>query len=667
MDESSASFVQHERLWVTAEAAITGAEWRGSPHEQNYQRQASHESPSRMLLVRAESQQRLRVADFSTSGSNKPSSAESPGLSPFPTKVYNILQRHRVSHIHIEFANRASDTFPLPHSKELQQQQHQGQRDGPMPLSGPSGVSVRAEFWPFDSLYHRDPLGFDGSYNRNDSNNKYHTGPATYTTRFHALLQDLVADRILLAPVVSLDKPRLRRDVHTRSTPPFNPPATANGTRPSTVTVETILPTEVAPAAVESFQAFANLATCTALFANADAWSNFWVGAQDATTPSKRKWQLATTTPLSRRTVYWDLSANEACFVREYRGDGETSDACVYRFTHGLSYAVIGPADSSSHPTVAEIVPITRLETCPFSPLVQLDVLVHDETSLSATLVSRQTLTPDTELPHASLEALEQSRSAYRQRGFWRLIVGLDRRKGVANSGRLWMTVENDHDCAATGIVLQQIPQIIQPIWSTLTLITESYATDVAEISYLAWADLDQHSLQVLENGSLEFLFTHILPPKSSLTFSIDYNPSFLPFETFPGDANRGFELPPARVFLQSSCVSNKTTAQPFVVNTTLYGESLLLMAPLPDMSMPFNVLSLCCTLYAFVLGSILNLVTRKASEKIKYSMDPSAKPKSKLDRVREKARTTYDRIRAKCRGRRAMEEHENGAKLKNE
>jgi hypothetical protein len=64
-------------------------------------------------------------------------------------------------------------------------------------------------------------------------------------------------------------------------------------------------------------------------------------------------------------------------------------------------------------------------------------------------------------------------------------------------------------------------------------------------------------------------------------------------------------------------------------------------MAPVPDLSMPFNVLSLTCTLYAFIIGSLINLVLRKASERVKYTLHPDLKPKSKLQLLKERAKSS--------------------------
>eukprot|EP00797_Seminavis_robusta_P008509 Sro15_g011290.1 GPI transamidase component (204) ;mRNA; r:128196-128807 len=133
----------------------------------------------------------------------------------------------------------------------------------------------------------------------------------------------------------------------------------------------------------------------------------------------------------------------------------------------------------------------------------------------------------------------------------------------------------------------------------------------------------DLHHQNVFDDGTLFFRIPHwnvTTTTKSrphSLSISLDYRPAFLSFEHFPGDANRGVEIPPAKATF--TCQQ-----QPPI---HLYSNSLLLLPPVPDMSMPFNVLSMSCSLYAFVVGSILNLLIRKGSERVQRTYDPSKVP----------------------------------------
>jgi hypothetical protein len=190
------------------------------------------------------------------------------------------------------------------------------------------------------------------------------------------------------------------------------------------------------------------------------------------------------------------------------------------------------------------------------------------------------------------------------------------------NSGRLITLLENHDSCPVHVQVEQTMESIFVPVWQSLTLTPSS--------------------VEVLPDGSTRLGFEYELPALSTFQVSIDYEPAFLPFQRFPGDPNRGFEMTPVHAtFTSSSNICVPTT-------TTLYSNSILLMAPVPDMSMPFNVLSLTCTLYAFVIGSIINQLVRKASESVKKENNKSWK-----DRIKQALREKWTRLT----GRAATEE----------
>jgi hypothetical protein len=55
---------------------------------------------------------------------------------------------------------------------------------------------------------------------------------------------------------------------------------------------------------------------------------------------------------------------------------------------------------------------------------------------------------------------------------------------------------------------------------------------------------------------------------------------------------------------------------------------------------MPFNVISLTCTLYAFIIGSIINTIVRRGEERIYYQLYPDKKPKSFRDKLRARIKS---------------------------
>jgi hypothetical protein len=126
------------------------------------------------------------------------------------------------------------------------------------------------------------------------------------------------------------------------------------------------------------------------------------------------------------------------------------------------------------------------------------------------------------------------------------------------------------------------------------------------------------HNLRLDLDGSASLSFTTDLQFDSSVFIIIDYKPRFFEFERFPADPNRGLDVPPsvATFSIQDPCLPTGSH-QTAVDVTTLYTNALLIMPPVPDMSMPFNVIAIASTLIAIFLGTSMRFITNKASERM--------------------------------------------------
>jgi hypothetical protein len=240
--------------------------------------------------------------------------------------------------------------------------------------------------------------------------------------------------------------------------------------------------------------------------------------------------------------------------------------------------------------------------------------------------------------------------SSYSSSVIWTVRSTLLRPSGPAYRGTWQAQIRNAHDSCAVVLfeLIQTLPHVLQPLWRTLQVQVIS-SDDKNSNNALP----PKITVDFFDDGSHR-LFVHpskryVLPPQSSLRISLDYDPAFLSVDDFPADANRGFEIPPMTVtFLpdSSSCLPPLWLSQDPV---TLYSHELLLLAPLPDMSMPYNVLSLSCTLYAFVVGSLMNLLIKKASNQLKAKIDPdSVEPDGLLAKIVSKIRNRIRRYRTK-------------------
>lgn len=154
----------------------------------------------------------------------------------------------------------------------------------------------------------------------------------------------------------------------------------------------------------------------------------------------------------------------------------------------------------------------------------------------------------------------------------------------------------------------------------------------------LMLTDLQDHTLVLNSDGSWLIERTILLKPDSSLWMMVDFDEAYLPFQKFPADANRGIDAFPSRAKFTIAGAP-----------TTLYSSSILLLPPVPDMSMPFNVISLSCTLWAFVLGSLLNILVRRATESVKADFT-GLREKRPIDKLKDKLKSKVSRLKGKFR-----------------
>lgn len=170
--------------------------------------------------------------------------------------------------------------------------------------------------------------------------------------------------------------------------------------------------------------------------------------------------------------------------------------------------------------------------------------------------------------------------------------------------------------------VHQHLPPILQPQWTSLKVQTESGQS-------LTWSNLLSHDI-IFDTDGVHLTYGW----NETFSMSLQFEPRFWSLDSIPGDPNRGIELPPLVVdFAQGSFLSSKT---------------VLLLPPLPDLSMPFNVLSLSCTLYAFIIGSTMSLLIRKASQGVQEDLDPSKKRPTITQALKGKSMVLLDKLRGK-------------------
>lgn len=128
----------------------------------------------------------------------------------------------------------------------------------------------------------------------------------------------------------------------------------------------------------------------------------------------------------------------------------------------------------------------------------------------------------------------------------------------------------------------------------------------------LAAICLDRSRIRAIAGPWTQFCISHLVAdayPHLCPTFSVALNR-----EWQGGDlCVRPISAPlrPVDLSLPSSLASPLHSGN----NQVIYAESVLLVVPTPDFSMPYNVITLTCTVLALFYGSVFNILTRKLRE----------------------------------------------------
>jgi hypothetical protein len=431
--------------------------------------------------------------------------------------------------------------------------------------------------------------------------------------RFQSILRIIAGERLLLAPLDSATRlGRLHRHVVVLE------PKDNDHHDDGLLTIMSLnLPFEGTPASSEGVTAFLqNVIGGCLLDIDSLELSRILMGDSTAIPVSHH-----------RRSLWMDIRANETTTT----------------VLQGLQYTVAGHEADFKGVSLENILPTLSSLSCPLldgeqSPEIELRLPPDFKGSLSGVpLLQKRIINDGGQSLHYALnyENIRNKRlvldyttnegAAASDQDFL-LERTIQRPTGVANQGAFMTKITNSHQkCNAQVHVIEILPtRYVRVDWSTL-LVSSPTAVD----KYL--------SLEA--DDMIRFEWNTTLPPRTIGSSKFNYEPAFLGFQQFPGDPNRGMEVPPALAHVTLAC-SNDPTADRSP--QTFFSDPLLLLPPVPDMSMPFNVISLTCTLYAFIIGSVVNLLVRKSSERLKYKLHPELKPKSKLAKLKERLRAKF-------------------------
>ncbi|KAJ3044984.1 hypothetical protein HDV00_012404 [Rhizophlyctis rosea] len=163
--------------------------------------------------------------------------------------------------------------------------------------------------------------------------------------------------------------------------------------------------------------------------------------------------------------------------------------------------------------------------------------------------------------------------------------------------GGLSIDLQNRNKTPLNITYLESLPWIIKPYIHTLKI----ESTNGNRKSDIVKETMFQPAIDRVRPTVLELAMQ--LPPESVTTISIDFDMAFIRYTEHRPDAERGWDLGSGMVSLVSA--DGVTTER-------MYTETILIRLPTPDFSMPYNVITLTCTLMALFFGSMFNLLMRE-------------------------------------------------------
>eukprot|EP00520_Triparma_pacifica_P003824 CAMPEP_0118664294 /NCGR_PEP_ID=MMETSP0785-20121206/17925_1 /TAXON_ID=91992 /ORGANISM="Bolidomonas pacifica, Strain CCMP 1866" /LENGTH=482 /DNA_ID=CAMNT_0006558169 /DNA_START=278 /DNA_END=1723 /DNA_ORIENTATION=+ len=206
----------------------------------------------------------------------------------------------------------------------------------------------------------------------------------------------------------------------------------------------------------------------------------------------------------------------------------------------------------------------------------------------------------------------------------------------VDGEGEVTITVTNGHSTCGADITITDFVngKLMEPDYTTLRV--EGNVEDL-EIS----KSLPYIGATVTLSASFKLNFGET----AKLAYSV--RSRWRPVSEWPPYANRGVELGRGQVevTLKGKCgvkrTSNSKSPPHFLVdnNFKVTTASPFLHVPHPDMSMPFNVITLTGTVVAFIVGTVFNVTVRKGGKVIKEKLEEGkekeeGKLKKKLRRI---------------------------------
>ncbi|CAI9107418.1 OLC1v1006768C1 [Oldenlandia corymbosa var. corymbosa] len=184
------------------------------------------------------------------------------------------------------------------------------------------------------------------------------------------------------------------------------------------------------------------------------------------------------------------------------------------------------------------------------------------------------------------------------------------------------LNADSADECQLKVNIFQVVPWYVKVYYHTLQVFIDGNLQPLADSAEKIQVSPSEDKVSP---GVLEM--TLRLPCEArSAAISLDFDKGFLHIDEYPPDANQGFDIPSALVvfgdFETGMHFSDESLSKIPIFSKLQernklrsYTEVLLVPLTTPDFSMPYNVITITCTVFALYFGSLLNALRWRAGQ----------------------------------------------------
>ncbi|KAL8160602.1 hypothetical protein V2J09_002139 [Rumex salicifolius] len=217
--------------------------------------------------------------------------------------------------------------------------------------------------------------------------------------------------------------------------------------------------------------------------------------------------------------------------------------------------------------------------------------------------------------------------------------------KSTKNTHGFLGTERSNEQCKLHVGIFQVVPWYVKVYYHTMQIYVNGKLHPVTDFIEKIQVSPSEDKVSP---GVLELLLKFPCDMQSA-ELTLEFDKGFLHIDEYPPDANQGFDIPSAVItfpdfqsnldFQEGSIKSPLVSRLQEKSPSLAYTEVLLVPLTTPDFSMPYNVTTITCTVFALYFGSLLNVLRRRAGEEERQSKDGAAKKKNLLSKLLAKLR----------------------------